>query len=127
VIDLELLATQRAKALNQGEADWLKLLKEPSCDVMFSAMSDGEIHQIFNLCQSIEDFSVLSQSFADGISSGEESAFSVWKKKVIGNGQTLEEGLKAWHKAWAKNKKFAHCLSEIAPPKLTLAKETSKS
>ena len=113
MIDLEDLASQRAKALRQEEAAWLVPLKDRACDVMCSSMSDGEIAQVFTLSQSAEDLAILTQSIAEGIESGEESAFSVWKNQIIGNGMSLEEGVKAWGKAWAKNKKFAQALREV--------------
>jgi hypothetical protein len=56
MLDLDQLATRRAKTLNQKEDHWKKAVWSQDFQYISASMSDGEVEALLELCSSVPDF-----------------------------------------------------------------------
>lgn len=67
MLDLDSLAVQRARVLQEGEDSWKKAVWSPEFQKISQSMSDGEVEEIVGICGSGEDLIALAR-FLDKVS-----------------------------------------------------------
>lgn len=85
MIDLDILAETRAKALNQNQEQWRKIVWTPEFQALSQALSDGEIEMFFDSCRSTLHFEIMTKYLFESLSSG-GITFTEMMEKVARSG-----------------------------------------
>lgn len=65
MLDLDSLAAERAKQLNQEQDSWKKAIWSASFQKFSASMSDGEVEQLVSWCPSVAHLAALTDYLLD--------------------------------------------------------------
>lgn len=87
MIDLDRLAEQRAKTLNQKEDLWRRAVWSADFQKLSQSMSDGEVEEFLSLCPTVKHFEAVVR-FLNGRS---DSPFTLISEEAKRAGLSLEQ------------------------------------
>ncbi len=93
MIDLETIAENRARELDQAEKDWVDALKQPSFNEFSTYLSDGEIEAFILSFESPQSLLKVSGTFLKEIHTGNTECFSEFQRLMSESVLPLEAGL----------------------------------